>query len=158
MNAATTAGHTCGWSVGQGNAAVAMLMIHLRCGTILLEPLEDPDDPSPSTKCCPDLAKHLDISLGVDCHRPPIVVLKPEWSNDAMFGDGNPGSALHRVEWPLQTVLSGCVISEDVVLRVHVTWQLKTCLIWKPGIVKKVWHGVNLVTKPLAHDHSLPQM
>jgi len=34
-------------------------------GTILLEPLEDPDDPSPSTKCCPELAKHLDIALGV---------------------------------------------------------------------------------------------
>ena len=32
MNAATTAGHTCGWSVGQGNAAVAMPMIRLRCG------------------------------------------------------------------------------------------------------------------------------
>ena len=65
-------------------------------GTILLEPLEDHDDPSPSTKCYPELAKHLDISLGVDCHR-PLVVLEPEWSNDAMFGDGNPGSALHRV-------------------------------------------------------------
>ena len=66
-------------------------------GTILLEPLEDPDDPSPSTKCCPELAKHLDISLGVDCHRPLVFVLEPEWSNDAMFGDGNPGSALHGV-------------------------------------------------------------
>ena len=32
VNAATTAGHTCGWSVGQGNAAVAMPMIRLRCG------------------------------------------------------------------------------------------------------------------------------
>jgi len=79
--------------------AVAMPMIRLRSGggTILLEPLEDPDDPSPSTKCCPELVMHLDISLGVDCHRPLIVVLEPEWSNDAMFGDGNPGSALHRV-------------------------------------------------------------
>jgi len=66
-------------------------------GTILLEPLEDPDNPSPSTKCCPELAKHLDISFSVDCHRLLIVVLKPEWSNDAMFGDGNTGSALHRV-------------------------------------------------------------
>jgi len=68
-----------------------MPMIRLRRGggTILLEPLEDPDDPSPSTTCCPELAKHLDISL--------VVVLEPEWSNDAMFGDGNPGSAIHRV-------------------------------------------------------------
>jgi len=66
-------------------------------GIILLEPLEDPDDPSPSTKCCPELAKHLDISLGVGCHRTLVVVLSPEWSNGAMFGDGNPGSALHRV-------------------------------------------------------------
>jgi len=66
-------------------------------GTILLEPLEDPDDPSPSTKWCLELAKHLYISLGVDCHRPLVFVLEPEWSNDAMFGDGNPGSALHRV-------------------------------------------------------------
>ena len=61
-------------------------------GTILLETLEDPDDPSPSTKCCPELAKHLDISLGVDCHRPLAVVLEPEWSNDAMFGYGNRSS------------------------------------------------------------------
>jgi len=66
-------------------------------GIILLEPLEDPDNPSPSTKCCPELAKHLDISLGVDCHRLLVVVLEPEWFYDAMFGDGNPGSALHRV-------------------------------------------------------------
>jgi len=58
---------------------------------------EDPDDPSPSTKCCPELANHLDILLGVDCHRPLVVTLEPDWSNDAMFGDGNPGSALHRV-------------------------------------------------------------
>jgi len=64
-------------------------------GTILLEPLQE--DPSPSTKCFPELAKHLDISLGVECYRPLVVVLKPEWSNDAMFGDGNLGSALHRV-------------------------------------------------------------
>ena len=50
-----------------------MPIIRLRCEgsyTILLEPLEDPGDPSLSTKCCPELAKHLDISLGVDCHRP----------------------------------------------------------------------------------------
>jgi len=32
VNAATTTGHTCGWSVGQGNAAVTMPMIRLRCG------------------------------------------------------------------------------------------------------------------------------
>ena len=32
VNAATTAGRTCGWSVGQGNATVAMPMIRLRCG------------------------------------------------------------------------------------------------------------------------------
>ena len=72
VNAATTVGHTCGWSVGQGNAAAAMPMIFWKSGvgTILLEPLEDPDDPTPSTKCCPELAKNLDISLGVDCHRP----------------------------------------------------------------------------------------
>ena len=100
-----------------------MPIIRLRCegGTIPLEPLEDPDDPSPSTKCCPELAKHLDISLGIDCHRPLVVVLEPEWSDDAMFGDGNPGSALHRVQWPLQTVLRGCATPEDVLLRVHVT-------------------------------------
>jgi len=44
-----------------------MPMIRLRSGggTILLEPLEDPDDPSLLTKYCPELAKHLDISLGV---------------------------------------------------------------------------------------------
>ena len=42
-------------------------------GNILLEPLEDPDDPSPSTKCCPELAKDLDISLGVDCHNSQLL-------------------------------------------------------------------------------------
>jgi len=57
-------------------------------GTNLLEPLEDPDNPSLSTKCCPELAKHLDISLGVDCHRLLVVVLESKWSNDAMFRDG----------------------------------------------------------------------
>ena len=41
----------------------------------MLKPLEDPDDPSPLTKCCPELAKHLDIPIGVDCHRPLVVVL-----------------------------------------------------------------------------------
>ena len=30
VNAATTAGHICGWSVGQGNAAVSIPMIRLR--------------------------------------------------------------------------------------------------------------------------------
>jgi len=63
----------------------------------------------------------MDISLGIDCDRPLVVVLEPERSNDAMFGDGNQGSALHRVSWPLQTVLRGCATPEDVVLRVHVT-------------------------------------
>ena len=32
VNVATTAGHTCGWSAGQGNAAVAMPMIRFKCG------------------------------------------------------------------------------------------------------------------------------
>ena len=39
----------------------------------------DPDDPSLSTKCCPEFAEHLEISLSVDCHRLLIVVLEPEW-------------------------------------------------------------------------------
>jgi len=65
-------------------------------GIILLEPLEDPDDPSTSTKCCPELAKHLDISVGVDCHRPLVVVLEPEWSNDATFGEAT--QAVHFTE------------------------------------------------------------
>ena len=29
---------------------------------------------------------------------------------------------------------------------------------WNPDIVKKVWHTVNLVAKPLAHNHSLPHV
>ena len=32
------------------------------------------------------------------------------------------------------------------------------CLVRKPDIVKKVWHSVNFVAKPLAHDHSLPNV
>ena len=44
-------------------------------------------------------AKHLNISLGVDCHRTLVVVLEQEWSSDydAMFGDGDLCSALDRV-------------------------------------------------------------
>jgi len=34
----------------------------------------------------------------------------------------------------LQTVLRGCATPEDVVLRVHVTWQQKMCLVRKPLI------------------------
>ena len=67
------------------------------CSTILLEPLEGPDNPFLLTKCCPELTKHLDILLGVDCHRLLVVVLEPEWPNDAMLGYGDPGCALHRV-------------------------------------------------------------
>jgi len=37
-------------------------------------------------------------SLELQAHLDPAgKVLEVEWSNDAMFGDGNPGSALHRV-------------------------------------------------------------
>ncbi|CAK8676743.1 unnamed protein product [Clavelina lepadiformis] len=74
-------------------------MAGLRCGggTILLEPMEVPDDPSSSTRCCPEFSRHLNISLGVDCHRPLVVVFQPEWFNDTMFGDGDPCSALDRV-------------------------------------------------------------
>ena len=50
-----------------------------------MEPLEGPDDPSPSTKCFPELTEHLDIPLGVDCHRPLVVVLEPYWPDDAML-------------------------------------------------------------------------
>ena len=28
------------------------------------------------------------------------------------------------------------------------------CLVRKPDIVKEVWHGVNFVAKPVAHDYS----
>jgi len=52
----------------------------------------------------------------------------------------------------------GVCYPEYVVLRVHVTWQQKMCLVRKPDIVKKVWHSVNLVAKPLAHDRSLPHV
>ena len=72
-------------------------------------------------KCAPNALPALQTFVRVDCRRPLVVVHEPEWSNDAMFGDGNPGSALHRVQWPLQTVLRGCATPEDVVLRVHVT-------------------------------------
>ena len=54
----------------------------------------------------------------------------------------------------------GCnsATAEDVVLRVHVTWQQKMRLVRKPGIVNKVWHSVNLVAKPREHDHSIPHV
>ena len=137
MNAATTAGHTWGWSVGQGNVAVAMPMIRLWCGggTILLEPLEDPDDPSPSTKCCPELAKHLDISLGVDCHRPLVDVLEPKWSNDAMLEMATQAVHFTECNGLCRQCSGGCATPEDVVLRVHLTWQQKMCLVRKPDIV-----------------------
>ena len=80
----------------------------------------DPDNPSLLTKCCPDFGKHLEISLDVDCHRLLVVVLEPNWSNDAMFKDGNSNSALHGVSWSLQTVFRQRGTPKDVVLRVDV--------------------------------------
>ena len=53
------------------------------------------------TECCPELPKHLDIPLGVNCRKPLVVVLEPEWPNDTMLGYGDPGCALHGVQLPL---------------------------------------------------------
>jgi len=82
-------------------------------GTILLEPVEDPDDPSPSTKCCPELAKHLDISLGC---RPRTRMV--QWCHVWRWQPWQSTS---------QSVMAFAVIKgegtpEDAVLRVHVTW------------------------------------
>ena len=69
VNAATTAGRTCGWSVGQGNATVAMPMIRLRCGG-WHHPAGTTGglwQRSPSTKCCPELTKHLDSGHIAQC-------------------------------------------------------------------------------------------
>jgi len=68
-----------------------MPMIRLRCGDgiILLEPLEDPDDPSPSTKCCPELAKHLDISLGVDSKLLTSPTHRLAWAGDNRVSDSS---------------------------------------------------------------------
>ena len=91
------------------------------------------------------------------------------------FGSGGQSSRSRMVQWchvwrwqprqcTSQSVMAfadsaqGCATPEDVVLRVHVTWQQKMCLVRKPDIVKKVWHSVNLVAKPLAHNHSLPHV
>ena len=63
---------------------------------------------------------HLDISLLICCHKPLIVVLEPEWSNDSIFGDGNPGSALLSV-MAFADSAQGYATQEDVVLRVHLT-------------------------------------
>ena len=60
----------------------------------MLEPLEDPDDLFLSTKFCPELKKHLDISICIDCHIMLIIVFEPVWYNDAMLVNSNPGSAL----------------------------------------------------------------
>jgi len=85
----------------------------------VLEPLEDLDDFSPSTKCCPMLSKHLDISLGV-FHGLFVVVLEPEWSNDFMFGDGNSGQYILQSVIVFADSVQGGVL-KDVVLRVDVT-------------------------------------
>ena len=71
-----------------------MLLIYFRSvgGTAMLELLADPDDLFPPAKWCPELTKNLDISICVDCHTALIIVFKPEWSNDAILGNGNPGS------------------------------------------------------------------
>ena len=65
-------------------------------GTVLLY-VADPDDYFLSTKCCPELMKYVDISISVDCHIMLVIVLESEWSNDAMFGNGNSVSALWRM-------------------------------------------------------------
>jgi len=87
-----------------------------------MEPLEDPDNLSPSTKCCPELAKHLDILLGVDCHRPLVIVLEPEWSNDAICVEMET-QAVYFTECNglCRQCSEGVLSPEDVVLRVHVT-------------------------------------
>ena len=43
---------------------------------------------------CPELAKQLKTLLNVDCRILIIVVLRPEWSNDAIFGNGTLDSEL----------------------------------------------------------------
>ena len=65
--------------------------------TVLLEPVADPNDQFLSTKCCPELTKHLDITIIVDYHTMLNIVVEPEWSNGAMFGNDNPVSAIQRM-------------------------------------------------------------
>ena len=64
--------------------------------TVLLEPVADPDDHFLSTKCCPELTKHLDITISVDYHTMLNIILESEWSNGAM-------------------------LNKDVVFEVHIT-------------------------------------
>ena len=63
-------------------------------GIVQMEQLANPDDLFPSTKCYPLLMKHQVISISVDYHTMLIIVLEPEYSNDAMFGNGNPDIAV----------------------------------------------------------------
>ena len=42
--------------------------------------------------------KHQDISICVDYHTMLIIVLEPEFSDDAMLEKGNPGTAAYRVQ------------------------------------------------------------
>ena len=60
----------------------------------MLEPLADPDYIFPSTKYYPELMNHLDISISADCRIMLIIVLEPESSNDAIFGNGNPDTTV----------------------------------------------------------------
>ena len=39
----------------------------------------------PLTKFCPELTKHLEISIDVDFHTTLVVVLEPESYNDTTF-------------------------------------------------------------------------
>ena len=80
----------------QENADLTMPMVILRCGMWhhAAETLPD-DDLFPSLSRS-ELMKHLDISISVNFHTMLIIgpVLEPEWSNDALFQNGNPVSAL----------------------------------------------------------------
>ena len=56
----------------------------MRDGAVLLEPLDAPADLSLSTKSCPELGEDLHIPLFVDGQSPFVIVLEPEWPDDAM--------------------------------------------------------------------------
>ena len=135
VNAATAAGHTCGWSVSQRNVAVAMPMIrggwHQRT---LTTPLHRPS----AVQNLPITWTYCSVLIVTDHSLSPSNQIGPMMPCLEMATQ-----AVHFTECNglCRRCSGGVSTPEDVVLRVHVTWQQKMCLVWNPDIVKKVWHS-----------------
>jgi len=91
----------------------------------------------------PSAAQNL---LGTWTYRSVLIV-----TDCSLWSSNQNGSMMPVCRWQPRQCTSQRVMAfadsaqgfatPDVVLRVHVTWQQKMCLVRKPDIIKKVWHS-----------------